>query len=69
MLNLKFTVTVKKICILFSFVLFSFILIAQQDSVRIEKVALLFYDSTEIAPVVNLIPYFETGETVHLLHY
>ncbi|MFT4755473.1 MAG: hypothetical protein ACI9DK_003015 [Vicingaceae bacterium] len=49
--------------------LFSFILIAQQDSVKIEKAVLLFYYSTEIAPVVNLIPYFETVETVHLLHY
>jgi hypothetical protein len=60
---------VKKIHFLFSFVLFSFISIAQQGSVKIEKAVLLFYDSTEIAPVVNLIPYFETGETVHLLHY
>ena len=60
---------VKKILFLISFYSFLPGLFAQQDSVRIQKAVLLFYDSTEITPVVNLIPFGETGETAHLLYY
>jgi hypothetical protein len=42
----------------------SIVLLAQQDSVKIEKAVLLFYDSTEIAPVMNYIPTTETWEKV-----
>ena len=59
----------KKIPLLFSFILLSLILTAQQGSVRIEKAALLFYDSTEIAPAVNLIPYDQSRAAVHSLQY
>lgn len=59
----------KKTPLLFPSILLSFILTAQQGSVRIEKAALLFYDSTEIAPVVNLIPYDQSRATVHYLEY
>ncbi len=48
---------VKKILFLISFYSFLPGLFAQQDSVRIQKAVLLFYDSTEITPVVNLIPF------------
>lgn len=60
---------IRKLYFLSSFLLFSAVLIAQQDSVKIEKAVLLFYDSTEIAPVVNLIPYNQAGQTVHILEY
>ena len=60
---------VKKLQILSSLLMFSSILFAQQDSVHIEKAVLLFYDSTELEPVVNLVPYAETGTTAYLLEY
>ena len=59
----------KKIPLLFSFILLSFILTAQQDSVRIEKAVLLFYDSTEIAPMVTQIPFYEATEALLNIKY
>ena len=59
----------KKISFLFSFTLLSILMTAQQDSVRIEKAVLLFYDSSENAPVVRKIPAYEAIEFTLDLKY
>lgn len=59
----------RKFQILFSAMLFSSVVFAQQDSVRIQKAVLLFYDSTDIAPVIHRIPYIEATEEVMYVSY
>ncbi len=50
---------IKKLQFLISLVLLSSILFAQRDSIKIGKAVLLFYDSTEFAPLMHKIPFDE----------
>ena len=59
----------KKLQILGCLVLFSGFLFSQQDSIKIQKGILLFYDSTKLEPIVHQIPYVEIVERVLNLTY
>jgi hypothetical protein len=59
----------KKLHFLLVLSLLSVVATAQQDSVKIEKAVLLFYDSTEIAPLVTQIPFYEATERLLYMKY